>query len=48
VREIDGVPILDCCTAAIKAAEQMVDLHELGIRRGANGLFQTAPPEAFR
>ncbi len=48
VREIDGVPILDCCTAAIKAAEQMVDLHELSIRRGAKGLFQTAPPEAFR
>ena len=33
VREVGGVPILDCCTAAIKNAELMVDLHRLGLRR---------------
>jgi allantoin racemase len=46
VREIDGVPILDCCTAAVKSAELMVDLHRLGIRRSTKGLFAAPPPEA--
>ena len=46
VKEIDGVPILDCCTAAIKTAELMVDLHRLGIRRSAKGLFEAPPPGA--
>ena len=46
VREIDGVPILDCCTAAVKTAEMMVDLHRLGIRRSAKGLFEAPPPAA--
>ena len=40
------MPILDCCTAAIKTAELMVDLHRLGIRRSTKGLFETPPPEA--
>lgn len=46
VRDIDGVPILDCCTAAIKTAEMMVDLHRLGIRRSAKGLFDAPEGEA--
>ena len=46
VRDVDGVPILDCCTAAVKTAEMLVDLHRLGIRRSAKGLFERPPPEA--
>lgn len=46
VRDIDGVPILDCCTAAIKSAELMADLHRLGIRRSTAGLFAAPPPDA--
>jgi allantoin racemase len=46
VRDIDGVPILDCCTAAVKTAELMVDLQRLGIRRSTKGLFETPSPEA--
>lgn len=45
VRDIDGTPILDCCTAVVKTAELMVDLHRLGIRRSQKGLF-TAPSAA--
>ncbi len=40
VRDVDGVPVLDCCTAAIKTAELMVDLQALGLRRSAKGLFE--------
>ena len=40
VRDVDGVPILDCCTAAIKTAELMVDLQALGVRRSEKGLFE--------
>jgi len=47
VTEIDGVPILDCCTAAVKTAEMLADLHRLGIRRSARGLFE-APSGAAR
>ncbi|MGD8810349.1 MAG: aspartate/glutamate racemase family protein [Gammaproteobacteria bacterium] len=47
VKEVDGVPILDCCTAAIKTAEMMVDLHKLGVRRSTKGLFE-APAGAVR
>jgi len=43
VRDIDGVPILDCCTAAVKTAEMLVDLHRLGIRRSGKGLFAEPP-----
>ena len=43
VRDIDGVPILDCCTAAVKTAEMLVDLHKLGIRRSGKGLFAEPP-----
>ncbi len=39
VKEIDGVPILDCCTAAVKTAEMLVDLDRLGICRSGKGLF---------
>jgi Asp/Glu/hydantoin racemase len=46
IREVDGVPILDCCTAAVKTAEMMVDLHRLGIRRSAKGLFQAPAGDA--
>ena len=46
VREVDGVPILDCCTAAVKTAELMVDLHRLGVRRSTKGLFEAPPAEA--
>jgi len=46
IREVDGVPILDCLTAAIKTAELLVDLHALGIRRSATGLFEAPPAEA--
>jgi Asp/Glu/hydantoin racemase len=46
VRDVDGVPVLDCCTAAIKTAEMMVDLHALGVRRGTKGLFEAPPGEA--
>lgn len=45
VRDIDGVPILDCCTAVVKTAEFMVDLERLGIRRSAAGLFPAPTPE---
>jgi allantoin racemase len=45
VRDIDGVPILDCCAAAVKTAELMADLAKLGIRRNAKGLFAPPPPE---
>lgn len=34
LREVDGVPVLDCCAALMKTAELMVDLDRLGIRRG--------------
>ena len=37
---MDGVPVLDCCTAAIKTAELMVELQALGLRRSAKGLFE--------
>lgn len=43
VREVDGVPILDCCTAVVKNAEQMVDLARLGVRRNAG---ESLSPEA--
>ncbi len=46
VREVDGVPVLDCCTAAIKTAEMMVDLHALGVRRSTKGLFEAPSGEA--
>ena len=46
VHEIDGVPVLDCCTAAIKTAEMLVDLHKLGVRRSAKGLFAAPDGEA--
>ncbi|NKB59433.1 MAG: hypothetical protein GKS00_24180 [Alphaproteobacteria bacterium] len=46
VRDIDGVPILDCCTAVVKAAELMVDLRRLGIVRSTKGLFAAPPPDA--
>jgi len=46
VKEVDGVPILDCCTAAIKAAEMLVDLQGLGVRRSAKGLFEAPAGEA--
>ncbi len=45
VREVDGSPILDCCAAAVKTAELMVDLDRLGIRRSTTGLFATPPAE---
>jgi len=45
VREVDGVPILDCCTATIKTAEMMVDLHQLGVRRSTKGLFEAPAGE---
>ncbi len=45
VREIDGVPILDCCAAVVKTAELMVDLDKMGIRRSTKGLFAAPPPE---
>ena len=45
VKEVDGVPILDCCTAAIKTAEMLVDLHALGVRRSAKGLFEAPQGE---
>ena len=44
LREVDGVPVLDGCAAVVKAAETMVDLDRLGIRRSARGLF-AAPPD---
>lgn len=43
--EVDGVPILDCCAAAVKTAEMMVDLDRIGIRRSTTGLFAAPPPE---
>ncbi len=46
IRDIDGVPILDCCTAAVKTAELLVDLRDLGIERSTKGLFETPPPDA--
>ena len=46
LREVDGVPILDCCTAAIKTAELQVDLEQLGTRRSTKGLFESPTPEA--
>lgn len=46
VRDIDGVPILDCCTAAIKTAEMLADLHGLGIERSAKGLFERPTGDA--
>lgn len=48
VREVDGVPVLDCCTAVIKTAEMLVDLHRLGIKRSAAGLFAAPPPDMKR
>lgn len=44
LREVGGVPILDCCAAVVKTAEMMVDLDRLGIRRSGRGLF-TSPPD---
>jgi hypothetical protein len=46
VKDVDGVPVLDCCTAAIKSAEMLVDLHALGVRRSAKGLFAAPEGEA--
>jgi Asp/Glu/hydantoin racemase len=46
VREVDGVPVLDCCTAAIKTAEMMAELHRLGVRRSTKGLFEAPTGEA--
>ncbi len=46
VGEVDGVPVLDCCTAAIKTAEMLVDLHALGVRRSTKGLFEAPTGEA--
>ena len=46
VREVDGIPILDCLTAAIKTAEMQVDLKGLGVRRGATGLFEAPSAQA--
>jgi allantoin racemase len=46
VRDVDGVPILDCCTAVVKTAEMMADLHRLGVRRSAKGLFAAPEGEA--
>jgi Asp/Glu/hydantoin racemase len=46
VKDVDGVPVLDCCTAAIKTAEMLVDLHALGVRRSAKGLFAAPEGEA--
>lgn len=46
VKDIDGVPILDCCTATVKTAEMLVDLHKLGVRRSAKGLFEAPQGEA--
>jgi len=46
VRDIDGVPILDCCTAAVKTAEMLVDLDKLGVRRSTKGLFEAPQGEA--
>jgi Asp/Glu/hydantoin racemase len=45
VRDIDGVPILDCCAAVVKTAEMLVDLEQLGVRRGQTGLFTAPPPD---
>ncbi len=47
VRDIDGVPIIDCCAAVVKTAEMLVDLDRLGVRRSQTGLF-TAPPSDER
>tara|TARA_Y100000588_G_scaffold392820_1_gene506204 strand:+ start:1226 stop:2005 length:780 start_codon:yes stop_codon:yes gene_type:complete len=46
VREVEGVPILDCLTASIKTAEMLVDLNALGVCRSAKGLFEAPPPDA--
>jgi len=46
VRAVDGVPVLDCCTAAIKTAEMLADLHKLGVRRSTKGLFEAPVGEA--
>lgn len=46
VRDVDGVPILDCCTAVVKTAEMMVDLHRLGVRRTTKGLFAAPDGDA--
>jgi allantoin racemase len=47
VHDVDETPILDCCSAVVKTAELMVDLHGMGIRRSPKGLF-TAPPAEER
>ncbi len=47
VRDIDGVPILDCCAAVVKTAEMLVDLDRLGVSRAQTGLF-TAPSPGDR
>ena len=39
MREIDGIPILDACGAALEFGEFMVDLKNMGIVRSENGLF---------
>jgi Asp/Glu/hydantoin racemase len=46
VRDVDGVPVLDCCTAAIKTAEMLADLYALGVRRSTKGLFAAPEGEA--
>ena len=46
VREVEGVPILDCLTASIKTAEMLVDLNALGVCRSAKGLFEAPSPDA--
>ncbi|MFT5447007.1 MAG: allantoin racemase [Gammaproteobacteria bacterium] len=46
IREIDGVPMLDCCTAMVKTAEMQVDLEQLGTRSSTTGLFESPTSEA--
>ncbi|MBL4720625.1 MAG: hypothetical protein JKY20_05795 [Alphaproteobacteria bacterium] len=45
VRDIDGVPILDCCATVVKTAEMLVDLEQLGVHRARTGLFAAPSPE---
>lgn len=43
MREVDGVPILDCTVALVKSAELMVDLARMGIRRSASAPGGSVP-----
>lgn len=45
VRDIDGIPILDACGAAIKFGEIMVDLKKMGIVRSKTGLYSKPSKE---